>query len=143
MLDLTSANNGNHNICPVKGFRFRGTCKVWICFLSVKYLREVTPYFRKASIISEVGWELQKGFLSGAPPVVRFPQRADTRYLPLQLCHLARNFRYPDPGKFLLFMRFSLFRRCSSGFSQFLKQFKNCKSEDYHFSLLRVLMCRL
>ncbi|CAG9815887.1 unnamed protein product, partial [Phaedon cochleariae] len=63
----------------------------------VKYLREVTPYFRKASIISEVGWELQRGFLSGAPPAVRSPQRADTRYLPLQLCHLARNFRYPDP----------------------------------------------
>ncbi|CAH1188277.1 unnamed protein product [Phyllotreta striolata] len=65
--------------------------------LEVKYLREVTPYFRKASIISEVGWELQRGFLSGAPPVVRSPQRADTRYLPLQLCHLARNFRFPDP----------------------------------------------
>lgn len=65
----------------------------------MKYLREVTPYFRKASIISEVGWELQRGFLSGAPPTVRSPQRADTRYLPLQLCHLARNFRYPDPGK--------------------------------------------
>ncbi|XP_050312215.1 beta-1-syntrophin isoform X2 [Anthonomus grandis grandis] len=64
--------------------------------LEVKYLREVTPYFRKASIISEVGWELQRGFLSGAPPAVRFPQRADTRYLPLQLCHLARNFRFPD-----------------------------------------------
>lgn len=68
--------------------------------VSVKYLREVTPYFRKASIISEVGWELQRGFLSGAPPVVKFPQRADTRYLPLQLCHLARNFRYPDPGQY-------------------------------------------
>ncbi|XP_057666346.1 beta-1-syntrophin isoform X2 [Diorhabda carinulata] len=65
--------------------------------LEVKYLREVTPYFRKASIISEVGWELQRGFLTGAPPAVRSPQRADTRYLPLQLCHLARNFRYPDP----------------------------------------------
>ncbi|KAF2884804.1 hypothetical protein ILUMI_21365 [Ignelater luminosus] len=65
--------------------------------LEVKYLREVTPYFRKASIISEVGWELQRGFLSGAPPAVRSPQRADTRYLPLQLCHLARGFKYPDP----------------------------------------------
>lgn len=68
----------------------------------MKYLREVTPYFRKASIISEVGWELQRGFLSGAPPAVKSPQRADTRYLPLQLCHLARNFRYPDPGKLSL-----------------------------------------
>lgn len=65
--------------------------------LEVKYLREVTPYFRKASIISEVGWELQRGFLAGAPPAPRSPQRADTRYLPLQLCYLARNFRHQDP----------------------------------------------
>lgn len=65
--------------------------------LEVKYLREVTPYFRKASIISEVGWELQRGFLTGAPPVMKSPQRADTRYLPLQLCHLARNYTFPDP----------------------------------------------
>ncbi|XP_069701290.1 beta-1-syntrophin isoform X2 [Periplaneta americana] len=65
--------------------------------LEVKYLREVTPYFRKASIISEVGWELQRGFLSGAPPSPHSPQRADTRYLPLQLCYLVRNYRHPDP----------------------------------------------
>lgn len=82
--------------------------KFWYSFsLTVKYLREVTPYFRKASIISEVGWELQRGFLSGAPPAVRSPQRADTRYLPLQLCHLARNFRYPDPGEWKLLTQYS------------------------------------
>ena len=67
--------------------------------LEVKYLREVTPYFRKASIISEVGWELQRGFLSGPAPSPRSPQRADTRYLPLQLCYLARNFRHQDPER--------------------------------------------
>uniref|UniRef100_A0A2P2IDF7 Beta-2-syntrophin-like n=2 Tax=Hirondellea gigas TaxID=1518452 RepID=A0A2P2IDF7_9CRUS len=31
--------------------------------LQVKYLREVTPYFRKASVLADVGWELQTGFL--------------------------------------------------------------------------------
>nr|CAD7458431.1 unnamed protein product [Timema tahoe] len=67
-------------------------------YVTVKYLREVTPYFRKASIISEVGWELQRGFLCGTPPRPHSPQRADTRYLPLQLCYLVRNFRHPDPG---------------------------------------------
>lgn len=68
-------------------------------YVTVKYLREVTPYFRKASIISEVGWELQRGFLSGAPPSPspHSPQRADTRYLPLQLCYLVRNLRHQDP----------------------------------------------
>lgn len=75
-----------------------------VCVLfSVKYLREVTPYFRKASIISEVGWELQRGFLSNEPPSPKTPQRADTRYLPLQLCYLVRNFRHIDPGEYLIY----------------------------------------
>jgi len=70
----------------------------------VKFLREVTPYFRKASIISEVGWELQRAFLSGCgsaatpAPTPRSPQRADTCYLPLQLAFLARNLRHVDPS---------------------------------------------
>jgi len=61
-------------------------------------LREVTPYFRKATIISEVGWELQRGFLSSNPPIHHSPQKADTRYLPLQLCCLTRNYKHPDSG---------------------------------------------
>ncbi|CAB0029115.1 unnamed protein product [Trichogramma brassicae] len=63
----------------------------------VKYLREVTPYFRKASIIQEVGWELQRGFLSATPPPPKSPPRADTRYLPLQLCRLTRSHPSVDP----------------------------------------------
>ncbi|XP_037807810.1 beta-1-syntrophin [Lucilia sericata] len=72
--------------------------------LEVKFLREVTPYFRKASIISEVGWELQRAFLcplgpgvSASPPAPKTTPRADTRYIPLQLTHLARNLKYIDP----------------------------------------------
>ncbi|XP_050461037.1 beta-1-syntrophin isoform X1 [Cataglyphis hispanica] len=65
--------------------------------LEVKYLREVTPYFRKASIIQEVGWELQRGFLSATPPPPKSPPRADTRYLPLQLCRLTRAHPTSDP----------------------------------------------
>ncbi|CAB0029117.1 unnamed protein product [Trichogramma brassicae] len=65
--------------------------------LIVKYLREVTPYFRKASIIQEVGWELQRGFLSATPPPPKSPPRADTRYLPLQLCRLTRSHPSVDP----------------------------------------------
>lgn len=68
-------------------------------FVAVKYLREVTPYFRKASIIQEVGWELQRGFLSATPPPPKSPPRADTRYLPLQLCRLTRAHPSSDPGK--------------------------------------------
>ncbi|KAK6630849.1 hypothetical protein RUM44_003019 [Polyplax serrata] len=64
--------------------------------MSIRGIEEITPYFRKASIISEIGWELQRGFLSSEPPSPRSPQRADTRYLPLQLCYLIRNFRHAD-----------------------------------------------
>lgn len=85
----------------------------------VKFLQEVTPYFRKASIISEVGWELSKAFLcplinpngsnmlstsskSMSPPSApKSPPRADTRYIPLQLTHLARNLKFHDPGMYL------------------------------------------
>jgi len=79
--------------------------------VSVKYLREVTPYFRKATIISEVGWELQRGFLSSNPPIHRSPQKADTRYLPLQLCCLTRNYKHPDSGiysikRFIIYVQF-------------------------------------
>uniref|UniRef100_A0A0V0G9Q3 Putative syntrophins type gamma n=3 Tax=Triatominae TaxID=70999 RepID=A0A0V0G9Q3_TRIDM len=65
--------------------------------LEVKYLREVTPYFRKASLISEVGWELQRGFLSSAQPPPKSPHRPHTRHLPLQLCFLTRNYAFHDP----------------------------------------------
>ena len=82
---------------------------VFVFFISVKFLREVTPYFRKASIISEVGWELQRAFLcplgpgvSVSPPAPKTTPRADTRYIPLQLTHLARNLKYIDPGEFKL-----------------------------------------
>ncbi|XP_051174691.1 beta-1-syntrophin isoform X2 [Leptopilina boulardi] len=70
--------------------------------LEVKYLREVTPYFRKASIIQEVGWELQRGFLSATPPPPKSPPRADTRYLPLQLCRLTRSHPSADPESRIL-----------------------------------------
>lgn len=76
---------------------------IYFPLVSVKYLREVTPYFRKASIISEVGWELQRGFLGAPPPAPPSPQRADTRYIPLQLTCLGRNLRHHDPGEFVIY----------------------------------------
>ncbi|CAH2263436.1 jg13902 [Pararge aegeria aegeria] len=68
--------------------------------LEVKYLREVTPYFRKASIISEVGWELQRGYMVEAPPSPPSPRRrrADTRYVPLLMACVAKNLRHHDPA---------------------------------------------
>lgn len=92
-------------LCPLGRTDGLATEVVPSFYVTVKYLREVTPYFRKASIISEVGWELQKAFLSQRPPSPRQnAPRADTRYIPLQLCYLTRNFRHQDPGKVLVLL---------------------------------------
>jgi hypothetical protein len=32
-------------------------------YFPVKYLKEVTPYFRKASLLAELGWDLQKEYM--------------------------------------------------------------------------------
>lgn len=88
--------------------------------IPVKYLKEVTPYFRKASLLAELGWDLQKeymgiasedslqqvvngekdhvGPLPGPPPDSSY-SRSDTRCVPLTLALLATNFKHMDPGK--------------------------------------------
>ncbi|CAG7659307.1 unnamed protein product [Allacma fusca] len=82
--------------------------------LEVKYLKEVTPYFRKASLLAELGWDLQKEYLAvdsqdendinlnaefealpGPPPDLSY-SRSDTRCVPLTLALLATNFKHPD-----------------------------------------------
>ncbi|XP_076372385.1 beta-1-syntrophin-like isoform X2 [Tachypleus tridentatus] len=66
--------------------------------LEVKYLREVTPYFRKTMMLSEIGWDFQHGsFLSR--DILRGQQKmscSDVRCVPLLLCHLARNLTIED-----------------------------------------------
>ena len=93
----------------------------------VKYLKEVTPYFRKASLLAELGWDLQKeympvtegnhhhvnqngdgglhslGPLPGPPPDSSY-SRSDTRCVPLSLSLLATNFKHHDPGKPILYI---------------------------------------
>lgn len=71
-------------------------------YVTVKYLREVTPYFRKASVMADIGWELQSGFLGAengflttdedrnSPVMSNGP---DTRSVPLLFCHLTQNFK--------------------------------------------------
>ena len=59
--------------------------------LEVKYLKEVTPYFLKATLLASIGWDSLHSFLipdSGlAPPA---SPRADSRSLPLQFCLLSK-----------------------------------------------------
>lgn len=87
----------------------------------MKYLKEVTPYFRKASLLAELGWDLQKEYMAGGgggmgeggnlngdvgggealpgPPPDLSYSRSDTRCVPLTLALLATNFKFPDVGK--------------------------------------------
>lgn len=66
----------------------------FILFLLVKYCKELLPYFRKASLLASIGWELaakEDGFLFA--PSATHPSRPianDTKAVPLLLSHLTR-----------------------------------------------------
>ena len=62
----------------------------------MKYLREVTPYFRKSSLLAEIGWAggtdtASENFTIGSSGV------SETKVLPLRLCFVCRNVSMPDP----------------------------------------------
>ncbi|CAG0918571.1 unnamed protein product [Notodromas monacha] len=65
------------------------------------YLKEVTPFFKKTSLLREIGWELQRGFLgmdlSSPTKSSLHPSLAGMRSVPLMLSFLARNLKKPDP----------------------------------------------
>jgi hypothetical protein len=61
----------------------------------VKYLKEVIPYFRKASILAEIGWNFSNGaFLQNSSKLQSesnlISQKSDTKIVPLLLCHLTK-----------------------------------------------------
>ncbi|XP_043471791.1 beta-1-syntrophin-like [Leptopilina heterotoma] len=102
MANIVAAREGNELFIKTRKIYQVKKVNNPFVLVAVKYLREVTPYFRKASIIQEVGWELQRGFLSATPPPPKSPPRADTRYLPLQLCRLTRSHPSADPESRIL-----------------------------------------
>lgn len=76
--------------------RLRIRKSVSLC--AVKYLREVTPYFRKASVLAEMGWDFAPGGLLSRGTAVSHSQgRPDCRRVPLLLCQLARSLTVPEP----------------------------------------------
>ncbi|RWS03802.1 beta-1-syntrophin-like protein [Dinothrombium tinctorium] len=66
--------------------------------LEVKYIKEVMPYFRKAAVLSEIGWDFeqqQQGscFLSNSLALnseKSLSTKSDYRRVPLLLCHLTK-----------------------------------------------------
>ncbi|MBN3324702.1 SNTB1 protein, partial [Atractosteus spatula] len=72
--------------------------------LEVKYMREATPYVKKGSPVSEIGWETpppespRLGVTSSelsSPPAVSL--QGDRRYIPLKMCYVTRSMTTPDP----------------------------------------------
>lgn len=63
--------------------------------LTVKYLKEVIPYFRKASILSEIGWtftgsEFLQNSTNPCSESTNNSHKSDTKTVPLMLCHLTK-----------------------------------------------------
>ncbi|RXN26015.1 beta-1-syntrophin [Labeo rohita] len=72
--------------------------------LEVKYMREATPYVKKGSPVSEIGWETpppesprlgSPHFDIPSPPSLSL--QGDRRYIPLKMCYLTRSMTIPDP----------------------------------------------
>ncbi|XP_066493236.1 beta-2-syntrophin [Tiliqua scincoides] len=70
--------------------------------LEVKYMREVTPYIKKPSLVSDLPWDgaaPQSPSLSGSEdsgsPKHHSPAK-DRKVIPLKMCYAARNLSMPD-----------------------------------------------
>ncbi|KAH3771913.1 hypothetical protein DPMN_173242 [Dreissena polymorpha] len=69
-------------------------CRFVFLSFSVKYLREVTPYFRKNSALHELGWGSADNSheANGA-------NWSESKTIPLKLCYLCRNLSLSDSEK--------------------------------------------
>ncbi|XP_030074477.1 beta-1-syntrophin [Microcaecilia unicolor] len=72
--------------------------------LEVKYMREATPYVKKGSPVSEIGWETpppespRLGSISFDPPSpLSLSIYGDKKNIPLKMCYVTRNMTVPDP----------------------------------------------
>ncbi|KAL2101924.1 hypothetical protein ACEWY4_003685 [Coilia grayii] len=74
--------------------------------LEVKYMREATPYVKKGSPVSEIGWETpppESPRLGSPPselpssPAPSLSLQGDRRCIPLKMCYITRGMSTPDP----------------------------------------------
>ncbi|KAL0963377.1 hypothetical protein UPYG_G00305580 [Umbra pygmaea] len=72
--------------------------------LDVKYMREATPYVKKGSPVSEIGWETPppESPRLGSPPsdlplIPTMSIQGDRRYIPLRMCYISRSMTTADP----------------------------------------------
>uniref|UniRef100_A0A8D0GTZ9 Syntrophin beta 1 n=1 Tax=Sphenodon punctatus TaxID=8508 RepID=A0A8D0GTZ9_SPHPU len=77
--------------------------------LEVKYMREATPYVKKGSPVSEIGWETpppespRLGSASSDPlSQLSLSIHRDKKTIPLRMCYVTRNMTVSDPENRLL-----------------------------------------
>ena len=64
--------------------------------ITVKYLKEVIPYFRKAALMADIGWSFSGAEFLQNPNKVNCDSsnssqhKSDTKTVPLLLCHLTK-----------------------------------------------------
>uniref|UniRef100_H3B929 Syntrophin beta 1 n=1 Tax=Latimeria chalumnae TaxID=7897 RepID=H3B929_LATCH len=70
----------------------------------VKYMREATPYVKKGSPVSEIGWETPPpesprlgSASSDSPSPPAFSLYGDKKTIPLKMCYITRGMTVPDP----------------------------------------------
>ncbi|KFP25499.1 Beta-1-syntrophin, partial [Colius striatus] len=70
----------------------------------VKYMREATPYVKKGSPVSEIGWETpppespRLGCASADPlSQLSLSIHRDKKTIPLKMCYVTRNMTVSDP----------------------------------------------
>ncbi|XP_038248230.1 beta-1-syntrophin isoform X2 [Dermochelys coriacea] len=77
--------------------------------LEVKYMREATPYVKKGSPVSEIGWETPPpesprlgGVFSDPLSQLSLTIHRDRKTIPLKMCYVTRNMAVSDPENRLL-----------------------------------------
>lgn len=68
-----------------------------LIWCTVKYLREVTPYFRKTSVLGDVGWTAPEQTARDILAPKSSDGGGESKTIPLRLCFLCRNLNVIDP----------------------------------------------
>ncbi|KAF7246901.1 Beta-1-syntrophin [Varanus komodoensis] len=84
-------------------------CSSSFSLFTVKYMREATPYVKKGSPVSEIGWETpppESPRLGNASmdPLCQLPLsiNRDKKTIPLKMCYVTRNLAVSDPENRLI-----------------------------------------
>ncbi len=67
-----------------------------VVVIPVKYLREVTPYFRKTSALNDLGWSNTDTDSATTTKDIAHNKNLDRKSIPLKLCYLCRQLTMPD-----------------------------------------------